>query len=175
MENFILFVLAFSLGSLCMIYYFNYLEKKYIKDRYLKPLLDLKSRGLNIFRFNVREDDTVIFNYDTDKTMYINLSSKNIVCYDTNYRLFEYHSKYAKEYNDFFDSIINKFYKEIFEDVIIVNFKTYSNNSIYGQILSFFPKENKIKKSLNKDDILDKILVSGIESLTEEEKEFLKN
>ena len=73
------FVWGLSGGYLCKYWFDKYLDSKYIKIIYEKPLLELMNKGLGIYRFHGRDGEIVTLNFNMNSTMYLYLQTKKIV------------------------------------------------------------------------------------------------
>jgi len=83
-------------------------------------------------------------------------------------------TKHNKDINDVIEVLGFVFSREDFEKSFNVNIKELKNN-IKKEESDIERIVNKNKKKFDIDEILDKISKVGIENLTEEEKQFLKN
>ena len=83
-------------------------------------------------------------------------------------------TKHNKDINDVVELLGFVFSREDFEKSFNVNIKELKNN-IKKEESDIERIVNKNKKKFDIDEILDKISKVGIENLTEEEKQFLKN
>ena len=84
---------------------------------------------------------------------------------------------YQKEFDSLYNSLEEKFNKEIYIDIITIDNYIYSKNMISEQVLEHLNEldaEKEKEKIFELDDILDKIHNEGIASLSDEENDFLE-
>ncbi len=161
-----------------------------IQTYFKKPLEALNNRDLSIFQFLYRQGNYVTLSYDEKNIIYLNLNNQTITVYKNDVYYFGTHQELLTEYTIFYNKLINKFQKEIYVDIVKINNIEYSRNSFSEEMLEYLKSVNyeinffndvpkSFKEETNNiltiDAILDKINKSGMESLTEKEKDFLKN
>lgn len=187
-------LLSFMLGIYSGILFYKWCEKyknkRSIKDLNIQfqELLD----GLSKSSFKNRINDTIYINSKLkeygDITVIYLLDKEDIGIMKGNTCVLTSHSVDKKLIKDIIDSI-NHIYKKEINDVVNVLGFTFSKDEFEktygikvedlkrGQIkkseIEKIKTENEIK--FNIDDILDKINKVGIENLTAEENNFLKN
>ena len=88
----------------------------------------------------------------------------------------EIETKHSKDINDTIEVLGFVFSREEFEKTFSINMDDVKMNNLPKKELSDIEKIiKKNKKKFDIDEILDKISKVGLENLTEEEKQFLKN
>ena len=142
-------------------------DKIYIRKNFKTPLEDLNKRNLNDFKFLWRQGITVCLTLDTDKYLYLYLDNREIALFQNKEKILSTNKKLKSEFDLFYSKMNNHFNKEIHVDII------EHNNIIYSNNVNFVNVEIKNKKEFLLDEILEKIHVNGLESLTDKEKEFL--
>ncbi len=174
-----LFGIASGLLLYRYIFYLSTLTIARQNSKYFKLILDnLKKNGKFISRINNNVEVSV--ELPSDKiTLYFTIDKNEIFVFK-NQNCIKSSSEYVKR--GIIDSIISEIklrWDEKINNVVNMNGalldkKTYTriiNNLSYQGSSETFP----IKNVLNLDDILDKINEVGVDKLSEEEKEYLKN
>jgi hypothetical protein len=151
---------------------------KKVDELRFKAILD----GLNFLKFNRRADSLVFFDFHELRLVYDIRKEKLYIfkdedCISTSDRITD-----TQVLKDLIESI-NTRYKKQMNDCINVNGVLYSRHLFPAEqhqiIENFFSKEEvkvekRTVKEYNIDDILDKISLNGMKSLSSEELEFLK-
>jgi hypothetical protein len=181
--------LGILLGAFLYFLYTRISDFLDIQKNYRKPLEALDSRDLSIFKFLYRQGNYAVLSYDEKNTIYLDLNNQTVTVYKNDVFYFGTHHTLTTEFTIFYNKLVHRFQKEIYIDIVKINNIEYSKNSFSEEMLDYLKSVNyeinffnevpqsfkeETKNFLNIDSILDKINRSGIESLTEKEKEFLK-
>lgn len=180
MSNIILILIGLGLGIFLYDQYLRYVNNYILDKHYKTPLLALEKRGLNIYKFLYRQGDFVMLNFDLNSQVFIDMKKRTVAVYENDMFIFSTHKKFIKDFERFYFALLVKFHKEIFEEVIKINNVTYSKNmfnlNIIDTLETTLQKKDIVQPDiLTVDDILDKINENGINSLTEEERNYLYN
>lgn len=179
-DSFILVVAGIMIGVILYHNYLKLLNFLYIEQKFRSPLIALEKRGVDIYNFVYRQGDFVVLSFDSNGLVYLDLLKTTVTVYNGQTFLFSTHSTLKKEFDLFYNQLIYKFKKEIYDDVIIINNVTYSKNIFSADTIEVLESDKKEKElyvksdELTLNDILDKMNNDGgWDSLTDEEKEFM--
>jgi Asp-tRNA(Asn)/Glu-tRNA(Gln) amidotransferase A subunit family amidase len=191
--NIILYTLIFLIGYQTRIFLDNYVDRvrrdsliKKINDQFKEVLNNILS---NKSKFKNRVNDIVYINmklkeYDDVNVVYI-MDRKDIAIFKNNKCIYTSEMVEKDILSSISNAIENKFEDKINDVIEVLGFvlsreyfeRTYKNPEkmkiIEESDIDKIMRENNTK--FNIDDILDKISKVGINNLTNEEKEFLKN
>lgn len=169
---------VFMVGFFAHKSYLWVLEFNHFYLKIKKPFEELVKRGVDIYKFDYRSNDIVCFRFDDGKYLYLHINKKYFSLFNgEEYLLSSSDKRIMNENSRFYCSMIEKYHDDIFVDIVILNKSVYSTNIFSDgkleEINSLLDIDEGEKLSV--DMILDKIINSGLDSLCETEKEFLKN
>lgn len=172
-------------------FYIDIKEKERINNRHIYPLEQFMDNYQDSLIFSYRWADYVYFRYDMsniENYLSVNIKNKTLSLFNKGEVVFTYSEdvEVRKLHKEYAEELISEYHNEIFVEVKKVNGLTMSADYIKNQYLIFKAlseiKEENVEtenetehEDLNIDDILEKIHKSGMESLTDNEKEFLKS
>lgn len=162
-------VSGLCLGFTLRGFYDNYIYKKSIKEKYYKYVLLLKDIDLSKCIYEYRFNNYILIKY-LNYEIKILMDKKSITITEGDNILLTDIEMYKNELEDCYIKFLLYFNNEIHDTI------EYEGNLIYRQY--FTKKFNShiiLKDNYTQDELLDKVLRDGIDSLTDEEKEFLKN
>ncbi len=177
---------TFSLGLFLGVFSYHICRKigayLFLHKKIRKPLEELDNRGLDIYTFMYRQSDYVVIKFDKENYIYLDISKQTVGVYKNKTCLFSNHKSLHKEFEMFYMKLVNKFHKEIYVDIVIINNIEYSTNifseestQIYNNVIKERNNALKNDDDLTVDNILDKINKTGIKSLSDKELDFLNS
>jgi len=157
-------------GFYTKIFIDKYYAENYYKNKYVNPFKEFLKKNYT-YEFSHRNGKYVYINYKEGQII-LNIIKHEIYIYDKeeNILFSSDVDQIKKDITELYKEICARFVHEIYTDVIKLNGIFYSKHLYSQENL-----DNNTKINLDLDDILDKINNQGIESLTEEEINYLKN
>lgn len=191
----------FSMGVMCTIAVVILRNKWLHRTKYLNPYLEiLKHAKDNKLKFKQRLGDVVYFTGYKSMDIIYNLRRGEISAFKNDNCVLVSVESIKDVNNEIIEVIEKKFYKEIYKDITLLNGVAYSNNIIetsqsnplhgLGEspnhkvggkdskpMIEFVVEDDIEMEDDDKkmDRIVQKIKQFGIDSLTAEEKEFIKD
>ena len=189
MENLSVFIAGLIIGmySFWLIEsYFKIKNDKDLQKKFEAPFRDILN-NLNLIFFNRRIGHFIYIDYklsnldpkiSNDYIILINIESRGVYLMQNDQCITA--TTYIKNNefcNNLYTSLVKKFKKEIADVVIIDNNPVSRKLAMQGLmgLQESVIEKTKEKSELTIDEVLDRINQVGVENLSKEEKEFLKN